>query len=869
MDKTGTYTDITRQSRLIPAIICGGGNIVFALIFCWICGLENPWYWLSAVLVASAGGVAVVFILASKGAQDFYRPINYAAEFVSALGEGDFRTTLEDKDFGRLEEMKEFFQQMLIQLRKPLYKIIKTSRIVEEQAAYLNKEADQNHSIVEKTAVIVDETARISTEQATAIEAVVEETHKALAMLKDAGEIYSQAQGKIDEIQQSNQEGLHAIADYKEKMEEKGQAMDNFTTSLAELEGYTDELGTIVDVVSSINDQTKSLALNASIEAARSSSHRQGFTVVAQEVRKMAEQSAAAVDEIAALILNAYDGVARVREQALKTTKIFSYQGEAIARMAAIIEETNQKVQSILKQLENSYRSITAISEDFDLIYNDVHNLSALIQQTAAGLQEVSSGTQAQSMFMEEVQDLVSGLRKIAAGLNGEVQAIQLPAEQEQEADQQLKTFDEATIHKSVRLYAVRVVGLGSLMGAVIFGPLMAFAAHASSVHNLMIAALFGFLAGTVNGGTSVILNSKRILLPTRILIRQAEHIARGHLDRHIDMEEEVGLLGVIRDPMNTMASNIQGIIQSAYQSSHQLQEAGKQAQQIVSESVETSSQVTAMIEEINQASQEKAGMAESSLAMVDKILATVQELARDAWSIREQGLSLADQVRQGEEQSRVHRIQAEQQMQEVQNVDKTFASLKEQVGKIGEVVFTITTIADEISLLALNAAIEAARAGEDGKGFAVVAEEIRKLADETTLAAHNTYELIEKIKESTQTVSRFVQPVQEAMGEQITLVVNNEQLLQSMNGGMQDISNEIMRISNISDTVSNMIATIHTNLQAIHISSQQTEEAGQNAIYSMKEMEASIAGMDKNVNDFYILWQDLSDAIDWFTVSS
>ena len=64
MDKTGTYTDITRQSRLIPAIICGEETL-FCSDFCWICGLKTR-YWLSAVLVASAGGVAVVFILASK-----------------------------------------------------------------------------------------------------------------------------------------------------------------------------------------------------------------------------------------------------------------------------------------------------------------------------------------------------------------------------------------------------------------------------------------------------------------------------------------------------------------------------------------------------------------------------------------------------------------------------------------------------------------------------------------------------------------------------------------------------------------------------------------------------------------------------------
>ncbi|WP_249663346.1 methyl-accepting chemotaxis protein, partial [Lysinibacillus fusiformis] len=82
-----------------------------------------------------------------------------------------------------------------------------------------------------------------------------------------------------------------------------------------------------------------------------------------------------------------------------------------------------------------------------------------------------------------------------------------------------------------------------------------------------------------------------------------------------------------------------------------------------------------------------------------------------------------------------------------IQDIQSVFGSLIVKVHEIEGVVETITQISDQTNLLALNASIEAARAGEHGKGFAVVAEEVRKLADQTSVATELVRRVIKGIE--------------------------------------------------------------------------------------------------------------------------
>ena len=90
--------------------------------------------------------------------------------------------------------------------------------------------------------------------------------------------------------------------------------------------------------------------------------------------------------------------------------------------------------------------------------------------------------------------------------------------------------------------------------------------------------------------------------------------------------------------------------------------------------------------------------------------------------------------------------------------VTEAITRLAEKSEQIGAIVKTITGIAEQTNLLALNAAIEAARAGEQGRGFAVVAEEVRKLAEESQLAAEEIAGLIQAIRTETDAAVQVVE---------------------------------------------------------------------------------------------------------------
>jgi len=188
---------------------------------------------------------------------------------------------------------------------------------------------------------------------------------------------------------------------------------------------------------------------------------------------------------------------------------------------------------------------------------------------------------------------------------------------------------------------------------------------------------------------------------------------------------------------------------------------------------------------------------------------------------------------------------QTTEKMKDIANVVKESAINIEKLGtsgdKIGEIISVIEDIADQTNLLALNAAIEAARAGEQGRGFAVVADEVRKLAERTTVATKEISGMIKLIQDDTKSAVFAMQKGNAEVQKGISLADDAGKALQQIVVSSNSLLNLVNQIANANESQSATSEQISKNIASI-------SEVSNEAVQRIEEVAVAAEEL-KNVN--------------------
>jgi len=178
------------------------------------------------------------------------------------------------------------------------------------------------------------------------------------------------------------------------------------------------EIGQIVDTISGISAQTNLLALNAAIEAARAGEQGRGFAVVADEVRKLAEQSQEASQQIASLIneiqqdtQKAVLSMSEGTHQVKLGTEVAETAGQAFQQISTLVNEVSSQVAEISEEIQQmaqgSQRIVSSITEIYETsrdITGQTQTVSAATEEQSASIEEIASSSQVLAKMADELQ---------------------------------------------------------------------------------------------------------------------------------------------------------------------------------------------------------------------------------------------------------------------------------------------------------------------------------------------------------------------------------------------------------------------------------------------------------------------------------
>ncbi len=285
------------------------------------------------------------------------------------------------------------------------------------------------------------------------------------------------------------------------------------------------------------------------------------------------------------------------------------------------------------------------------------------------------------------------------------------------------------------------------------------------------------------------------------------QRIASGDLATPVDCDanDKTSLLANIRTMQETLRNMIASIVSNAEQvasAADQLLHASEAVADRASQQSDAASSMAASVEEMA-----------VSIDRVRENAAEAHGISQTAGSLSQEGASV------------IHHAASEMRKisEAVQSSSQIVEELGRQSDQITSIVNTIKEIADQTNLLALNAAIEAARAGEQGRGFAVVADEVRKLAERTSLSTTEIAGMVSKI----QTGTRNAVDSMQAGVEQVT---NGVALANQAGESINQIRDGASRVTDVVNGISESIAEQSTAgneiAQKLETIAQMSEES-------------------------------------------
>ncbi|WP_027179978.1 methyl-accepting chemotaxis protein [Maridesulfovibrio bastinii] len=367
-------------------------------------------------------------------------PIKKSVNYAEAVAEGDFEQNLDIDQKDEIGVLADSLKKMVQNLKAMILEAEEKSKVAEEAAARANvaveeaNEAKEQAARAEKEGKLqaaseLEEVVNIVTSASEELSAQIEQstmgtreqssqiTETATAMEEMNSTVLEVARNASDAAETANQAkekaqtGSEVVSQVLNSMEDLQKIALQLKDDVSNLGRDAEGIGQVMEVISDIADQTNLLALNAAIEAARAGEAGRGFAVVADEVRKLAEKTMAATQEVGSAIGDIQTGtkanivnVEKAVEKIDETTELSGTSGEALEAIVNFVDGTSTQVQNIATAAEQQ----SATSEEINRSLNQV---SAISSETSQAMEESARAVEEMARQAQVLQGLITQMK--------------------------------------------------------------------------------------------------------------------------------------------------------------------------------------------------------------------------------------------------------------------------------------------------------------------------------------------------------------------------------------------------------------------------------------------------------------------------